>query len=73
MKLGGRKNRDSNEKNHVFDEKIFNGCVDLLEVFIKKNFIDIGFGVVGSGEKDVDNVVSSLFNGNCHIFEYMNA
>ena len=66
MKLGGRKSRDQvlKDGNHPFDEKTFNATVDLLEVFTKKVTSDNSFGVVlEAPAKDVDAVVTNVFNG----------
>lgn len=65
MKLGGRKSRElqSNIKR-PFDEKIFTATLDLLEIFAKKSGVDSSFGnLLEAPAKDIDSVVSSVFNG----------
>ena len=66
MKLGGRKSREQLQPNakRPFDEKIFTATLDLLEVFVKKSGVDTSFGnVFEAPAKDIDSVVSSVFNG----------
>jgi hypothetical protein len=66
MKLGGRKSREQLQPNvnRSFDEKTFTATVDLLEIFTKKAATDGTFGnVCEAPAKDIDSVISSVFNG----------
>jgi hypothetical protein len=66
MKLGGRKSREQSQPNvnRSFDEKTFTATVDLLEIFTKKAATDGTFGnVCEAPAKDIDSVISSVFNG----------
>ena len=78
---GTGRNRGSdlkNDGNHgsnatrVFDEKLFNNCSDLLEIFTKKATSETQFatevinatngGVISSTNREVENVSSSLLS-----------
>jgi hypothetical protein len=73
MKLGGRKSREQLQPNvnRPFDEKTFTATVDLLEIFTKKAATDGTFGnVCEAPAKDIDSVISSVFNGK-FTFKYL--
>ena len=66
LKLGGRKSREHMQPSRIreLDEKTFTATVDLLEVFTKKSSTDTSFGTsFEAPAKDIDSVVSSVFNG----------